>query len=180
MKMKNNGFTLIEYLTYIILTLSLVILLSKISLVFISSMKVASININQRENAQVIEKLIKNELDENSIISSVYIKNIGKVNLDSFSSGDILLVYYKTKSADMQVRYNAINFKSDTKKILIRKNLLSENLAIDSIGGYEIAAGVKKCYLEKSSEKYKFVIELIDNNNIYIKEIFIDKTNHNL
>ena len=71
---KHKGFTLIEYVMAIVLTLSLTLLISKISIGFIYTMKSASVNISQRENAQVIEKIIKSELESDSYISSMYIE----------------------------------------------------------------------------------------------------------
>ena len=90
---KHKGFTLIEYVMAIVLTLSLTLLISKISIGFIYTMKSASVNINQRENAQVIEKIIKSELESDSYISSMYIKDIGNVKAEAFTQSDILVLY---------------------------------------------------------------------------------------
>lgn len=178
---KHKGFTLIEYVMAIVLTLSLTLLISKISIGFIYTMKSASVNISQRENAQVIEKIIKSELESDSYISSMYIEDIGNVKAEVFTESDILVLYYKTKkSTGGAYNINAVNFIKDKNKIFIRKNLFSENNSLGSIGGYEIASGVKNCYLEKTGDNYKFVVELIDNNFIYKKEIYIDKTNSDI
>ena len=92
-----------------------------------------------------------------------------------------MVLYYKTKkSTGSSYNINAVNFIKDKNKIFIRKNLLSENNSLGSIGGYEIASGVKNWYLEKTGDNYKFVVELIDNNFIYKKEIFINKTNSDI
>ena len=87
---KHKGFTLIEYVMAIVLTLSLTLLISKISIGFIYTMKSASVNISQRENAQVIEKIIKSELESDSYISSMYIEDIGMSKLKSLLS----LIYW--------------------------------------------------------------------------------------
>ena len=121
---KHKGFTLIEYVMAIVLTLSLTLLISKISIGFIYTMKSASVNISQRENAQVIEKIIKSELESDSYISSIYIKDIGNVKAEAFTQSDILVLYYKTKkSTGSSYNINAVNFIKDKNKIFIRKNL---------------------------------------------------------
>ncbi len=177
MMMENRtGFTIIEYVMAIVLTLSLTLLIFKISVVFMYTMKLESVSISQRENAQVIEKIIKKELDRDSVISSVYIKNIGNVKIENFTKSDITAIYYKTEKDFGSGYYiHAINFLKHKNKLFIRKNLFSENNLPDSIGGYEIASGVDNFYLEKTGEGYKFVVELVDNGFTYEKEIFIDK-----
>jgi hypothetical protein len=88
-------------------------------------MKSASVNISQRENAQVIEKIIKSELESDSYISSMYIEDIGNVKAEAFTQSDILVLYYKTKkSTGGAYNINAVNFIKDKNKIFIRKKSL--------------------------------------------------------
>lgn len=174
--MKNkNGFTMIEYVITIGLILTLTIILAELSHGFIYSMRTHTITINLRENAEVVEKFIKRELNKDVAIDSVYKNDIGWVPIDSFDSGEINAIYYNEKREDGSTIYHAFNFKSDTNKILLRKELTNKISSLASIGGYEIAAGIKSIYLEKSDNIYRFVIELIDNNVIYNKEVFIYK-----
>ena len=174
--MKNKvGYTIIEFVISIGLILTLTIMLAQFSQGFVNTMKNHAISINLRENAEVVEKFMKKELNREVILESVYKKSIGWIPIESFDSGEIEAIYYKTKGPDGAFIFHAFNFKSDTKKILLRKELTNKITSLGSIGGYEIAAGIKSFYLEKSGSTFKFVIELIDNNFIYKKEVIIYK-----
>ena len=174
--MKNKtGFTMIEYVITIGLILMLTIILAQLSQSYIFSMKSHAISINLRENAEIVEKFIKKELNRDVVLDSVYKKDTGWVPIDNFESGEINALYYKTAKSDRSIIYHAFNFKSDTKKILLRKELVSKISYLGSIGGYEIAAGIKSLYLEKSDKTYKCVVELVDNDFIYKKEVLIYK-----